>query len=228
MPERLPARHPPAVFSWSSGKDSAYALWRLREEGSFEVRSLLTTVTDAYERVSMHGVREELLDRQAAALGLPVVKVRIPPSCSQELYEERMAETLESPELRDIQHFAFADIYLADLRAYRERKLAEAGRKGVFPIWGAATHELARRVIASGFRAIVVSVDPSKLDASFAGRSYDESLLDDLPAGVDPCGENGEFHTFVSDGPIFSAPIGCTTGEVVTRGGYVFCDVVPA
>ena len=217
----------PVVFSWSAGKDSAFGLWTLLRDQGFEVRALLTTLTERYERVSMSGVREALLDRQAGALGLPLIKVWIPPQCSNEVYESRMASTLASAEFDGIDHVAFADLFLEDVRAYREGRLAEAGKQGIFPIWGRDTAVLAREMIASGLRAIVVCVDPRALDRSFAGRAFDEGLLADLPEGIDPCGEKGEFHTFVHDGPLFRAPIPCRTGEIVTRDGFFFCDVVP-
>jgi uncharacterized protein (TIGR00290 family) len=175
----------------------------------------------------MSGVREALLDRQAGALGLPLIKVWIPPQCSNEVYESRMASTIASAEFDGIDHVAFADLFLEDIRAYREGQLAEVGKQGIFPIWGRDTAVLAREMIASGLRAIVVCVDPRALDRSFAGRAFDEGLLADLPEGIDPCGEKGEFHTFVHDGPLFRAPIPCRTGEIVTRDGFFFCDVVP-
>jgi uncharacterized protein (TIGR00290 family) len=217
----------PVVFSWSAGKDSAFGLWTLLRDQGFEVRALLTTLTERYERVSMSGVREALLDRQAGALGLPLIKVWIPPQCSNEVYESRMASTIASAEFDGIDHVAFADLFLEDIRAYREGQLAEVGKQGIFPIWGRDTAVLAREMIASGLRAIVVCVDPRALDRSFAGRAFDEGLLADLPEGIDPCGEKGEFHTFVHDGPLFRAPIPCRTGEIVTRDGFFFCDVVP-
>ena len=216
----------PVVFSWSAGKDSAFGLWTLLRDPGFEVRALLTTLTERYERVSMSGVREALLDRQAGALGLPLIKVWIPPQCSNEVYESRMASTIASAEFDGIDHVAFADLFLEDIRAYREGQLAEVGKQGIFPIWGRDTAVLAREMIASGLRAIVVCVDPRALDRSFAGRAFDEGLLADLPEGIDPCGEKGEFHTFVHDGPLFRAPIPCRTGEIVTRDGFFFCDVV--
>jgi uncharacterized protein (TIGR00290 family) len=216
------------MFSWSAGKDSAFGLWILLRDSAYEVWVLLTTVTEGYERVSMSGVREELLDRQAEALGLPLVKVKIPPVCPNELYEERMASALASEALAGIDHVAFSGLFLEDVRAYREERLGWAGRHGVFPLWGRDTSELAREMVASGFRAVVVCVDPRALDPSFAGRNFDSEFLDDLPDGVDPCGENGEFHTFVWDAPMYRAPIPSRPGEVVTRDGFVYCDVLPA
>jgi uncharacterized protein (TIGR00290 family) len=175
----------------------------------------------------MSGVREALLDRQAGAIGLPVIKVWIPPDCTNEVYESRMESMFAAAEFEGVDHVAFADLFLEDIRAYRESRLAQTGKQGVFPIWGRDTAVLARQMIANGFRAIVVCVDPGALDRNFAGRAFDESFLADLPEGVDPCGENGEFHTFVHDGPLFGAPIPCRTGEIVTRDGFVYCDVVP-
>jgi uncharacterized protein (TIGR00290 family) len=216
----------PVIFSWSAGKDSAFGLWTLLKNQRFDVRALLTTLTEGYDRVSMSGVRDELLDRQAAAIGLPVIKVWIPPQCANEEYERRMASTLAAREFEGVYHVAFADLFLRDVREYREERLGRVGKTGVFPVWGRDTAELAHEMIAAGFRAIVVCVDPRALDASFAGRAFDEDFLADLPDRVDPCGENGEFHTFVYDGPLFRAPVPCRPGEVVARDGFVFCDVV--
>jgi uncharacterized protein (TIGR00290 family) len=216
-----------SALSWSGGKDSALTLWTLRRQG-VEPVALITTVTDTYERISMHGVRRELLAKQAEALGAPLVEVRIPPGCVNEVYEARMAEAFASPPLSNVEAVAFGDLFLEDVRAYREQRLAANDLRGLFPLWGRDTSVLAREFIAAGFQAFIVSLDPRALDASFAGRPYDEQLLADLPAGVDPCGENGEFHTFVHAGPIFSEPLACETGEVVERGGFVFCDLLPA
>jgi uncharacterized protein (TIGR00290 family) len=215
------------ALSWSGGKDSALTLHDLRARG-VEPEALITTVTEAYERISMHGVRCELLRRQAEAVGIPLVEVRIPPDCVNGVYEERMADAFDSPLLLDVETVAFGDLFLEDVRAYREARLQASGRRGLFPLWGLDTSDLARGFIAAGFRAIIVCVDPRTLDASFAGRAYDEQLLGELPASVDPCGENGEFHTFVHAGPIFAEPIACKTGDVVQRDGFVFCDVTPA
>ncbi|HXQ01274.1 MAG TPA: ATP-binding protein [Solirubrobacteraceae bacterium] len=212
------------ALSWSGGKDSALTLWDLRREG-VEPGALITTVTDTYERISMHGVRRELLARQANAVGIPLVEVRIPPGCVNEVYEARMAQAFASPPLSEVEAVAFGDLFLEDIRAYREERLRANGRRGVFPLWGRDTAALAREFIAAGFQAYIACLDPRVLDASFAGRAYDEHLLADLPAGVDPCGENGEFHTFVHAGPIFSRPVACATGEVVERDGFVFCDL---
>ncbi|MGH2578843.1 MAG: ATP-binding protein [Actinomycetota bacterium] len=216
------------LFSWSAGKDSAFGLWTLPRDQTYEVRALLTTVTDGYDRVSMSGVREDLLDRQADVLGLPLLKVKIPPACPSEVYEERMASALASESLVGIDHAAFSDLFLEDVRAYREERLGWAGKHGVFPLWGRDTSELAGEMLAVGFRAVVVCIDPRALDRSFVGRAFDRTFLEDLPGGVDPCGENGEFHTFVWDAPLYREPIPCRTGEVVTRDGFVYCEVLPA
>jgi uncharacterized protein (TIGR00290 family) len=216
-----------SALSWSGGKDSALTLWSLRSQG-VEPEALITTVTDAYDRISMHGVRRELLSRQSDAVGIPLVEVRIPPACVNDVYEARMAQAFASPPLSDVQAVAFGDLFLEDVRAYRETRLAANDLRGLFPLWGRDTSVLAREFIAAGFQAFIVCLDPRALGASFAGRAYDEQLLVDLPATVDPCGENGEFHTFVHAGPIFTEPIACETGEVVERDGFVFCDVIPA
>ena len=215
------------ILSWSGGKDSALALHALREEHGREPIALLTTVTEGYDRISMHGVRGELLRAQAVAAGIPLVEVSIPPSCTNDLYEQRIAQALASDELAATETVAFGDLFLADIRAYREERLASAGKRALFPIWERDTAALARAFIADGFEAVIVCVDPRQLDPSFAGRRFDERLLAELPAGVDPCGENGEFHTFVYAGPIFSHPIACELGAVVTRDGFAFCEVTP-
>ena len=192
-----------------------------------EPDALITTITDGYERISMHGVRRELLARQAGALGIPLVEVVIPPGCANETYDERMAQAFVSQPLSDVEEVAFGDLFLDDVRSYREDRLASAGKRGLFPLWRRNTAALAREFIAAGFEAIIVCLDPDTLDASFAGRAYDKRLLNELPASVDPCGENGEFHTFVHAGPIFAAPIACETGQRVERDGFVFCDLAP-
>ena len=213
------------ALAWSGGKDSALALWALRDAG-VRPAVLMTTVTEEYERISMHGVRRSLLRRQAAATGLPLVEVGIPAGCSDDVYERRMAAAFASAELAPVEEVAFGDLFLEDIRAYRESRLAAAGKRARFPLWGSDTSALARRFLAAGFRAILVCVDPRALDPSFAGRDYDGRLLADLPAGVDPCGENGEFHTFVTAGPVFETPIACRRGEVVEREEFVFADLL--
>jgi uncharacterized protein (TIGR00290 family) len=217
---------PSFAFSWSGGKDSALGLWTLRR-GQLEPEALITTVTGTYARISMHGVRRELLARQAEALGVPLVEVVIPPSCVNEIYDTRMAEAFAAAPLSGVGVVAFGDLFLEDVRAYREGRLAAAGKRGLFPLWGRNTADLAREFLDAGFEATLVCVDPRALDPAFCGRRYDERLLAELPPGVDPCGENGEFHTFVSAGPIFAEPIACATGEIVERDGFVFCDLTP-
>jgi uncharacterized protein (TIGR00290 family) len=214
------------ALSWSGGKDSALALASLREADGVGPAALLTTVTETFDRISMHGVRRSLLRRQAEAVGLPLVEVAIPPACSNDVYESRMAAALASTALAGVDEFAFGDLFLEDVRAYRESRLAAAGKRARFPLWGAETAELARRFVEAGFRAVLVCVDPLALDGSFAGREYDERLLADLPPEADPCGENGEFHTFVYDGPIFEEAIPLVRGEVVERDGFVFADLL--
>jgi uncharacterized protein (TIGR00290 family) len=203
------------------------ALHALLRDPQFEVVALLTTVTEGYDRISMHGVRRELLRRQAESIGLPVEEVCIPPQCTNPVYEARMAEAVLRFRDRGVSHFAFGDIFLEDLRAYRETKLLQADMTALFPLWKIDTHELAERFLKDGFHAVAVCVDPRKLDKSFAGRELDAAFFRDLPAGVDPCGENGEFHTFVFDGPIFRSPIPVHIGEVVERDSFVFCDLLP-
>jgi uncharacterized protein (TIGR00290 family) len=215
------------VLSWSGGKDSALSLWTLRREQQIEPVALMTTVTDEYARISMHGVRRELLQAQGRATGLPVLEVEIPPVCSNDVYERRMAQALGSREIEGAEEIAFGDLFLEDIRAYREERLSQVGKRAIFPVWGRNTSFLARTFIDAGFEAVLVCVDPRQLDQSFAGRSFDDELLRDLPDGVDPCGENGEFHTFVHAGPIFDRPIPCETGEVTVRDGFAFCDLTP-
>jgi uncharacterized protein (TIGR00290 family) len=213
------------ALSWSGGKDSALALWTLRRQ-ELEPHVLITTVTEGYERISMHGVRRELLRRQAEALGLPLVEVVIPPACVNEVYEARMAEAFAEEPLSRTDAVAFGDLFLEEVRAYREERLAAGGKRGLFPLWGRNTAELAREFLDAGFEATVVCVDPNALDGSFSGRRYDGRLLAELPDSVDPCGENGEFHTFVHAGPVFGESIAHERGDVVERDGFVFCDLV--
>jgi uncharacterized protein (TIGR00290 family) len=219
MPETI-------LFCWSGGKDSAMALKAVLSQGDLQVAALLTTVTEGYERISMHGVRRELLQRQVESIGLPLHEVLIPPRCVNPIYEARMEEALLLYREKGVRRVAFGDIFLEDLRAYRERNLARVEMTALFPIWRRDTRELAAHFVANGFRAIAVCVDPRKLDAGFAGRELDDSFFRDLSEGVDPCGENGEFHTFVFDGPIFRQPIPVRTGDLVERDGFVFCDLL--
>ena len=217
----------PLALAWSGGKDSALALHALRKAGR-EPRALVTTVTEGVERISIHGVRRELLHAQAAALRIELVEVRIPLPCPNEVYEAAMERALAAPPLDGVDEMAFGDLFLEDVRTYREERLAPTGRSAVFPVWGRDTAELAREFIEEGFEGIVATVDPRFLDASFAGRAYDAAFLRDLPPTVDPCGENGEFHTFVHAGPIFDAPLAVTTGVLVERNGFAYRDIVPA
>jgi uncharacterized protein (TIGR00290 family) len=218
---------PRSALSWSGGKDSSLALSALRAASGSAPSALITTVTADYGRISMHGVRQELLAHQAAAAGLPLVEIEIPAACTNEEYERRMQRALSQSPLREAEAIAFGDLFLADVRAYREERLARVGKRAVFPLWGRDTTQLAYEFIEAGFEAVLVCVDPSQLEGSFAGRRFDSQLLAELPPGVDPCGENGEFHTFVHAGPIFSHPIACEIGETVERDGFVFCDVLP-
>lgn len=215
-------------LSWSSGKDSMLALAELRDDPSTEVVGLLTTVNEDADRVAMHAVRRTLLEAQAAALGLPLHVVEIPQACRNETYEQRMSAAVEAAIADGITRMAFGDLFLADVRAYREQMLAPTGIEPVFPLWGRDTTKLAREMVDRGVRATLTCVDPRHLDPGFAGREYDDQLLAELPQGVDPCGENGEFHTFVHDGPGFAHPLAVRTGEVVERDGFVFADVLPA
>jgi len=218
----------PILFCWSGGKDSAMALHILLQRPRVRVVALLTTVTETYDRISMHGVRRELLVKQAQSIGLPLHEVRIPPQCVNPIYEARMEEALRVHYDAGVRAVAFGDIFLEDLRAYREKNLTRIGMTALFPIWKRDTHELIRTFRAAGFRAITACVDPQVLDRSFAGRELDASFFRDLPPNVDPCGENGEFHTFVFDGPIFRKPVPVSAGEVVERDSFIYCDLLPS
>jgi uncharacterized protein (TIGR00290 family) len=222
----LPAPEP-ILFCWSGGKDSALALHTLLQQNDVRITALLTTVTEGYDRISMHGVRRELLRRQAESLRLPLHEVFIPPKCGNPIYEARMEEALLLFYKQGIRRVAFGDIFLEDLRLYREKNLARVAMHALFPIWKHNTRDLVREFHTVGFRAVAVCIDSKVLDPSFAGRELDASFFADLPPGVDPCGENGEFHTFVFDGPIFSRPIDFTLGEVVQRDSFVFRDLLP-
>lgn len=215
------------LLSWSSGKDSAHALAVLRADPTVEVTGLLTTVTADYDRVSMHGARKALLEAQAAAAGLPLHTVEIPPVCTNNDYEALMRVELGRSASDGIGAVAFGDLYLEDIRDYRLALLRGTGLEALFPLWQRPTAALADEMQASGLRARLCCIDPKVLDATFAGRDWDASLIDDLPEGADPCGENGEFHTFVYDAPVFNAPIPIRVGEVVERGGFVFADLLP-
>lgn len=217
----------PILLSWSSGKDSAWALHVLRKQG-VKIAGLLTTLNSEFNRVAMHGVRQELLQAQARAAGLALWEVPLPWPCSNEQYEALMSEAMGRARREGIQTVAFGDLFLEDIRAYREQKMAQVGMKCLFPLWGSNTRELAREMIAGGLRAKLVCVDTKQLDARFAGREFDAALLADLPSGVDPCGERGEFHTFAWAGPMFKAPLALKGGETVVRDGFAFADVLPA
>ncbi|MGA2626384.1 MAG: diphthine--ammonia ligase [Candidatus Bathyarchaeia archaeon] len=216
---------PKAILSWSSGKDSAMALHRTLAAKEFEVVCLLTTISDAFHRVSMHGVREELLELQAESLGIQLQKMMIPYPCPNAVYEEKMSEMLSFWKKKGVTHVIFGDLFLEDIRKYREEKITQINLTPVFPVWGNDTANLAREMLGVGFRAVICCVDPRKLDVQFVGREFNSSLVRDLPANVDPCGENGEFHTFVFDGPIFKKPIPVQVGERVMRDGFQFADL---
>ena len=214
------------LLAWSSGKDSAFSLHVLRGMGDVEVVGLLTTINEAHDRVAMHAVRRTLLEAQAEAAGLPLVIVRIPHHCPNDVYEAAMGRALEEAKGRGVGGVAFGDLFLEDIRRYREKQMAGSGLRLVFPLWGRPTTALAHEMLDAGLRARITCVDPRVLAASFAGREFDRRLLADLPPGVDPCGENGEFHTFVHAGPIFGKPIACVKGDVLERDGFVFCDLI--
>jgi uncharacterized protein (TIGR00290 family) len=215
-------------MSWSSGKDSTLALHEARSAGEVEVTGLLTTVNSTAGRVAMHAVRQLLLEAQAAALGLPLHVVELPWPCPNEVYEQRMSAAVDTARQQGVERMVFGDLFLEDIRAYREASLAGTGITPVFPLWQRPTAALAREMLARGIRAVITCVDPAQAPASLAGRWYDEALLAALPVGVDPCGENGEFHTFVADGPGFAYPLEVSIGETVERDGFVFTDVLPA
>lgn len=214
-----------ALISWSSGKDCAFALHEVRRSKTCDVAGALTSVTETFSRVSIHGVREEVLRAQLAAAGLKPLIVPIPYPCPNEVYEERMADAMARARADGVTHVIFGDLCLEDVRAYRERKLAGTGIAPLFPLWGRSTAQLARRMIASGIEAYLVTVDLAKLPASFAGRKYDAALLAELPDDVDPCGENGEFHTCVVAGPMFGHRLKVEPGERIARDGFAYCDL---
>jgi uncharacterized protein (TIGR00290 family) len=219
---------PKLWLSWSSGKDSAWMLHKLRASGEFEITALLTTINRDAARVAMHAVREELLEKQAAAAGVPLVKVQIPARCSNAMYEAAMTAAVAQARASGVSHMAFGDLFLEDIRRYREERLAATGITPIFPLWDLPTPALAREMVAGGLRAYLTCIDPKKLDRSFAGRLFDRELLDDLPPGVDPCGENGEFHSFAFAGPMFGKALEVTPGEILERDGFVFADVLGA
>jgi uncharacterized protein (TIGR00290 family) len=226
----MPAPHTPKPklwLSWSSGKDSAWALHALRRQGDYEIAGLLTTINETASRVAMHAVRETLLEQQAAATRLPLIKVPIPHPCPNEAYEDAMRRAMDHAKRDGVVAMAFGDLFLEDVRQYRIDKLAPTGIDPVFPVWGLETAALAQEMVASGLRAHVTCVDPNQLDPAFAGRTFDADFIADLPDGVDPCGENGEFHSFAYQGPMFETPVAVFPGEVVERDGFVFADLLP-
>jgi uncharacterized protein (TIGR00290 family) len=215
------------LLAWSGGKDSAMTLHQLKNMENTDVAALLTTVTEGYDRISMHGVRRSLLVEQAQALGIPLEEIRIPQQCSNDVYEQHMQQTLEKYHEQGIVKAAFGDLFLEDVRAYRQERMGRIGMECLFPLWGKPTAALAAQFVELGFHAIVVCVDTKVLGEEFSGREYDADLLRDLPPGVDPCAENGEFHTFVYDGPIFSRPVQCRRGEKMLRDNrFCYCDLV--
>jgi uncharacterized protein (TIGR00290 family) len=216
---------PKLLLSWSSGKDSAWALHVLRNRGEYDIAGLFTTFNAEFDRVAMHGVRRDLTRAQARAAHLPLHWISLPHPCSDAQYEGIMSRFAESARAAGVTHMAFGDLFLADVRAYREKKLAGSGITPVFPLWGSDTSALFCEMMAAGLRAVLTTVDPKRLPREFAGQTLDGSLLHRLPAGVDPCGENGEFHTFCCAGPMFDRPIALRSGEIVERDGFVFADL---
>lgn len=227
-----------AIFNWSGGKDSAFCLYKVISEKNIRIESLLTTLSKDHQRISMHGVREELLDAQVQSIGIPVKKIWLTESADLLQYENQMEVALTGFKECGITHSVFGDLFLEDLKKYREEQLARLGFKAMFPLWNYNTRQLAKDFIDSGFKSIVVCVDEKKLDRSFAGRFFDESFISDLPADVDPCGENGEFHTFVLDGPVFKHPVAIQPGEIVYKKynsqhedlyhtGFYYCELLP-
>ncbi len=217
-----------ALIAWSSGKDAAWALHEIRLRGEYEIGAALTTVTETFGRVAMHGVREEILQRQCEAAGLAQKIVPIPFPCPNEIYEARMSVALAEAKREGVTHIIFGDLFLEDIRRYREEKMAGSGIEPVFPLWGRPTDWLAREMIAGGLEARLVCIDPKLVPRNFAGRTFDAALLAELPEGIDPCGERGEFHTCVLAGPMFSRGIEVKAGEAVERDGFVFADLTPA
>lgn len=215
------------LVSWSSGKDCAWALHLLRQQPGIEVVALLTTINAEFDRVAMHGTRRTILEAQAAAANLSLWAIPLPWPCSNEIYEQRMANACRRAVAEKIDAIAFGDLFLRDVRSYREKQLGSTGIEPLFPLWDIPTHELARSMIAGGLRAKLVCVDSRQLDPAFAGRDFDANLLDELPSTVDPCGEQGEFHSCVYDGPMFSSPVPLHAGEIVDRDGFTYADFSP-
>ena len=223
-----PLRSGAVLVSWSGGKDSCLALYEMQKAANIHIAALLTTVTRDFDRISMHGVRRVLLEQQAQRLGLPLRQILIAKGAGNDEYEQKMGETFRTYRDQGINAVVFGDLFLQDIRAYRERLLARFNMTGLFPVWGRDTTQFIRDFIGLGFKAIIVCVDPAQLDPAFCGRLIDEDFLADLPARADPCGENGEFHSFVFDGPNFSKPVSFSIGETVCRDSFWFCDLVPA
>ncbi len=218
----------PVVVSWSGGKDSMLALHRVLSDSAYRVDSLLTTITDGFDRISMHGVRTDLLRAQAASLGVRLAVARIPQKATNDEYEEAMIAALAEFSAKGVKHVVCGDLFLSDIREYREKLFARVGMQGLYPLWLEDTRALADEFISAGYRAALCCVDPRVIPARLSGRDYDDALLADLPESCDPCGENGEFHSFVYDGPLFTRPVEMTKGEQVTREGFCFTDLVPA
>jgi len=216
------------MLSWSSGKDSAWALHLLHSDPDVELLGLFTTVNSEFERVAMHGVRRSLLDEQAACLDLPLEAIPIPYPCPNEVYEAAMAGFVAQAKRRGVTHFAFGDLFLEDIRRYREEKLAGTGIAPLFPLWALPTRPLAQEMVAGGLRAHIVCVDPKQAPREWAGRLFDRAFVDAVPEAIDPCGERGEFHTFVIGGPMFVRPVEVAVGQIVERDGFVFADLLPA
>ncbi len=216
------------LLSWSSGKDSAWALHILRQQPDMEVAGLFCTINQEFQRVAMHAVRTELVRQQAQNAGLPIQLIPIPHPCSDAEYGTVMKSFVGPAKQQEIDCFAFGDIFLEDIRRYRETNLADSGIAPIFPLWGMATEKLSREMVSSGLRAIITCVDPKHLPADFAGQEFGEAFLERIPAGIDPCGENGEFHTFAFDGPMFKKPVNIAIGETVSRDGFIFTDLLPA
>jgi uncharacterized protein (TIGR00290 family) len=218
---------PKAWMAWSSGKDSAWALHTVRQSGDYDVTGLLTTITETFDRVSMHGVRRSIVEAQARSVGIPLITAPIPFPCPNETYEKVMAAAMARARAEGVRVVIFGDLYLEDVRAYREKTLSPVGMTPVFPLWGRPTHELAEQMIDDGLHAIVVCIDPRRLSRTLAGSRFDRMFLDALPPGIDPCAENGEFHTVVVGGPMFKTPIPVKISETVEREGFVYTDVIP-
>lgn len=216
-----------ALISWSSGKDCAWALYKLQQNPEIELVGLFCTVNNEFDRVAMHGVRAELLLKQAKSIGLPLEIIEIPYPCSNAEYGKIMGQFVERAESDNVEYFAFGDLFLEDLRNYREEKLKGSGVKPIFPIWGIPTDELSREMIRRGLRAVITCIDPKQAPKEFVGREFDERFVDSLPKTIDPCGENGEFHSFVFDGPMFNEQIEIVVGDIVHLDGFVFADVLP-